>query len=155
MVKKTISCYCPFKAMFVRRRAGGSILSVSVPVKREGHVASMKAVAEVSAITELRVAHWQIWKTCVIAFCALRKQRCGIAYCGPQKHAALPTSGSEKTQSCNRYTKQPQETFNLKSSGMLCRECVLTAFSIKPSQELLNRIRELAAFSGLDKIQVP
>ena len=43
MVKKTISCYCPFKAMFVRRRAGGSILSVSVPVKREGHVTSMKA----------------------------------------------------------------------------------------------------------------
>jgi hypothetical protein len=50
---------------------------------------------------------------------------------------------------------KPQENFNFKSSAVLCRECVLTAFSIKPSQELLNRIRELAAFSGLDKIQVP
>ncbi len=48
-----------------------------------------------SAIAELRIAHWQIWKTCVIAFCALRKQICGIAYCGPEKHVALPTSGGQ------------------------------------------------------------
>jgi hypothetical protein len=45
-----------------------------------------------SAIAELRIVHWQIWKTCVVAFCVLRKQSCGIAYCGPEKHVALPTS---------------------------------------------------------------
>ncbi len=49
-------------------------------------------VAEVSAIAALRIAHWKIWKHCVIAYCALRKQSCGIVCCGPEKHAALPTS---------------------------------------------------------------
>ncbi len=49
-------------------------------------------IAEVSAIAALRITHWQIWKHCVIAFCALREQSCGIVYCGPEKHAALPTS---------------------------------------------------------------
>ncbi len=56
-----------------------------------------RPVAEVSAIAELRIVHWQCWKTWVIAFCALRKQRCEIVYCGPQKHTALPlpTSGNK------------------------------------------------------------
>ncbi len=42
--------------------------------------------------TVVCIAHWQIWKTCVIAFCALWKQSYGIAYYGPEKHIALPTS---------------------------------------------------------------
>ena len=31
---------------------------------------------------------------------------------------------------------------------------MLTAYSIKPSEEMLNKIREFATISGLDKIQV-
>jgi len=37
----------------------------------------------------------------------------------------------------------------------LLRECVLTGFSIYPTQEGLDRIRELARISGLDKVEEP
>ncbi len=59
-------------------------------------------IAEVSAIAALRIAHWKIWKHCVVALCALRKQSCGIVYCGPEKHAALPTSDNFLTYLCRR-----------------------------------------------------
>ena len=36
----------------------------------------------------------------------------------------------------------------------LARECVLTAFSIKPELSTLNRIREFARISGIDQEQV-
>ncbi len=68
----------------------------------------VRGVAEVSAIAQLRIAHWQIWKTCVIAFCGLRKQSCGIAYCGPEKHIALPTSALQHVReiSADRFLPQ-------------------------------------------------
>ncbi len=59
--------------------------------------------AEVSAIAELRIAHWQIRKPCVIAFCSLRKQSCGIVYCGPGKHAAQPTSAFFNSLGCKTW----------------------------------------------------
>ena len=36
----------------------------------------------------------------------------------------------------------------------LSRECVLTGFSIKPDEQALNRIKELAAVSGVDQTEV-
>jgi hypothetical protein len=54
-----------------------------------------------------------------------------------------------------RYHKYRLLTLQLHAANVaVSRECVLTAFSIKPSEELLNKIREFAAISGLDKLEV-
>ncbi len=54
------------------------------------NVSSMKARS--GSIRNCGIAHSALANLETLRNCVLRKQSCGIVYCGPEKHAALPTS---------------------------------------------------------------